>query len=355
MDSDVRLKARIRDDLPPEAFARDRRRLWLLGTLPLCIVALSGVIVAAPLPLAVVFLASCAVGVLYASLFFLGHDLAHGALIGSRRVQTALMSVTFFICCISPHFFRFWHNAAHHGHTNIAYRDPDMFGTLEQFRRQPLSAVIARFAPGSGHWLSAVYLFTFFTVHAQGVLWFNSRTPAFERMNRRRAQLETVALAAVWVTVGVVGGLWATCFLIAIPMLTANFILMSYIVTNHMLRPLTPGAGHTLATTMSVTTWPFLDRIFFNFSHHVEHHLFPAMSSRFYPAVRRSLRRHAGESYLAPPHLAALRTVFATPRLYERADTLTDPSGRRRTSLTEIAASLRSASARPTGVVSHSP
>src|SRR4051812_8014953 len=100
MDSDVRLKARIRNDLPPEAFARDRRRLWLVGALPVCIVALSGVIVMAPLPVAVAFLASCAVGVLYASLFFLGHDLAHGAIIGSRRVQTGLMYVTFLICCI---------------------------------------------------------------------------------------------------------------------------------------------------------------------------------------------------------------------------------------------------------------
>jgi fatty acid desaturase len=341
MDAESRLKAQIRGDLPSAAFARDPRRLWLLGALVASIAALSTSVATLPVPWPVALVASAAIGALYASLFFLGHDIAHGAVIASRRAQTCLMYVTFLICCTSPHFFRYWHNHAHHHHTNIASYDPDMFGTLEQFERKRLSQFVARFAPGSGHWLSLVYLFTFFTAHAQGVLWCNSKTPPFDGMSRLRAKGETLAMAACWVAIGVVGGLWATCFVVVIPMLVANFILMSFIVTNHMLRPLTADRRRTLETTMSVTTWRLVDRIFLNFSHHVEHHLFPGVSSRFYPAIRRSLQRHASDSYLAPPHLTALRAVFSTPRLYADRETLIDPSSRARTSLRDIETSLR--------------
>lgn len=342
MRDEAQLKAQIRADLPAAAFRSDPSRLWLLAPLLTLIVAGSSVILWVPLPLPVVLATSCAIGVVYASLFFFGHEIAHGAVIRSRRIQTGLMYVTFLICCTSPHFFRFWHNHAHHRHTNVAGWDPDMFGTLEQFEHHRLSRVIDRFAPGSGHWLSIVYLFTFFTVQSQGVLWLNSQTPVFDRMNRRRAKAETLAMASGWIGVCVTGGPWATVFLVLIPMLMANFILMSYIVTNHMVRPLVAvTTGRTVHTTMSVTTWRMLDLIFFKFSHHVEHHLFPAMSSRYFPAVRRSLLRHAKESYLAPPHLTALRAVFQTPRIYEDPETLIDPQRHRRVSVLQIEAWLR--------------
>jgi hypothetical protein len=45
----------------------------------------------------------------------------------------------------------------------------------------------------------------------------------------------------------------------------------------------------SLSTTMSVSTFRVVDWLLFNFSHHVEHHLFPSMSPRYYPLVRQSL------------------------------------------------------------------
>jgi fatty acid desaturase len=334
------LKSRIRAELPPEALTNHPWRI-LLGV-PLVTLVTGGTlaVILLPLPWYAALAVSVAVGVLYASLFFFGHELAHGAMVRSHRLQDPFLYLTCLIYCLSPHLFRVWHVRAHHGHTNRPGHDPDTFGTLERFRGDRLSRFLARFVPGSGHWLSLLYLFTFFTVHSQGVLWLFSGGPAFRRLNRRRARLESVAMAAFWALLGVWAGPRGALFAILIPMLTVNFVMMSYIVTNHMLRPLAGGPAQ-LGTTMSVTTSRALDLLFFNFSHHVEHHLFPWMSTRYYPLVRRALLRHAGDRYLAPPHWKALLMLFRTPRLYDDPHTLVDPGGGRRVPLAAVESALR--------------
>src|SRR5262249_12079172 len=184
---------------------------------------------------------SVGLGSLYVSLFFFGHEVAHGAVCRSRRVQGAVLYVTGLIYCISPHLWMIWHNHAHHAHTNMPDHDPDTFGTVSQFRQRRFSQFFGRCAPGSGHWLSVLYLPTFFTLHSQGVLWVNSFQASFRRLNRRRAILDSVGMAAVWLALGVSVGLRGTLFVIVIPMLTTNAIMMSYVVTNHMLRRLAAG------------------------------------------------------------------------------------------------------------------
>jgi hypothetical protein len=77
---------------------------------------------------------------------------------------------------------------------------------------------------------------------------------------------------------------------------------------------------------MSVRTLAMLDMLHFHFSHHVEHHLFPAMCGKHYPLVRLSLHKHVGASYVAPTHWHALRVLYRTPRLYATLDSLISPS-----------------------------
>lgn len=334
------LRRRILADLPAAALAMHPWRL-LLGIPLLALIAGGTVaVVRLPLPWYAALAISVSLGVLYASLFFFGHEVGHGAIIRSRRGQTAVLYVTCLIYCLSPHLWKIWHNQAHHGRTNEPGRDPDSFGTLEHFQRNPVSRALACFAPGSGHWLSALYLLMFFTAQSHYVLWLNSFTDEFRRFNRRRAKLESAAMAAFWVIVGVWAGPGGALLAVVIPMLTVNYVMMSYVVTNHMLRPLVTRPD-ALDTTMSVSTSRLFDLIFFNFSHHVEHHLFPSMSPRYYPLVRESLRRHAGDRYLAPSHWRALRLVFLTPRLYVDSHTLVDPRGGSRVTIATVEAALR--------------
>jgi fatty acid desaturase len=157
---------------------------------------------------------------------------------------------------------------------------------------------------------------------------------------------ESALMAAGWAGLGWMLGGTAALLVIVIPMLVANGIIMSYIVTNHLLRPLDDHAD-PLASSMSVSTHVWLDRIHFNFSHHVEHHLFPSMSSRFTPLVRGKLRRYASGRFLAPVHWKALLLIFRTPRIHDGRDTLLDPPSGRRVSFAEIGRALEVVSSPP--------
>ncbi len=346
MDRDRVLRDRIRTDLPAAAFDLHPRRLVLGIPLVAVIAAGSVAVVGAPLPWYAALPISMALGVLYASLFFFGHEVGHGAVIRSRRGRSAVLYVTCLIYMLSPHLWLIWHNHAHHGHTNMADHDPDTFGTLEQWSRNPDSQLLARFAPGSGHWLSILYLPLFFTLQSHGVLWLFGTGPAFRRLDRRRAIRDSALMALFWIVMAVWAGPRGALFAIVIPMLTVNVVMMSYVVTNHMLRPLADGPD-SLTTTMSVSTFKLIDWLLFNFSHHVEHHLFPSMSPRYYPRVRRSLRRHAADRYLAPAHWRAVLLVFRTPRLYVDARTLVRPATGQRISLGAVEDAVRARRLRP--------
>jgi fatty acid desaturase len=344
MEPEASLKARVQADLPPQAFSR--KPLWSLLVVPLVglIVAASVVLATLPLPWYAAVPASILLGLLYASLTFLGHEIAHGVSIGPGPLRTAITYLSFAIYCISPHLWLVWHHQAHHAHTNVAGRDPDNFGTLEEFRRDALwCRLMVKYLPGfsHGHSLSVIYLGLFFTLQGQGMLWSKSRRlPDFRALRRRRAILDTVLLAAFWVGVGVLAGPTGALLIVVIPMFVANIVVSSYILTTHMLCPMTTRPD-TLATTMSVRTYRIIDILQFHFSHHIEHHLFPAMCSRYYPLVRQSLRRHLGDRYLAPPHWRALLSIVRTPRVYDGFQALIDPFTDRRIQVEDVLAALR--------------
>jgi fatty acid desaturase len=342
MDTERALKSRIRVDLPEKIF--ERKPLWALLAIPIVglIIAGSLAIVLIPMPWYLALLCSLAIGHLYGSLTFLGHDVSHGAAVRPGFWHELIVYLSFGIYCVSPHLWREWHHKAHHGQTNVEGRDPDNFGTLQSFDSNvALNRLLIKFAPGSGHWLSLSYLFLFFTLQGQGVLWVFSRTmPDFSRLRRRRAVLDTLMWACFWVSVCVLTGWRGTLFVVVIPMMVSNFIVMSYIVTTHMLCPMVQSRD-TLRTSMSVTTNKVFDLLHFHFSHHLEHHLFPAMCSLYYPRVRQSLRRHFADQYMAPPHWRAILALFRTPRLYEGESTLADPFSNRRVHLPGVQAALR--------------
>jgi len=341
-ESENALREKIRAQLPPELFAP--QPMWCLLVIPVvALIAAASVMLArfSP-PWHLGIPCSILIGFMYGSLTFLGHDIAHGASVRPGRLRNLVTYVCFAIYCVSPHLWQFWHNRAHHGQSNVEGRDPDNFGTLQEFKRDGWwSRLMVRFAPGSGYCASALYLCLFFTIQGQSVLLSKSkRLPDFSSMRRRRAIIDTLALAGFWVGVGVLAGPRGAVLVVVLPMLVSNFVVMSYIVTNHMLCPMAPSRD-TLNTTLSVTTHKILDIAHFHFSHHLEHHLFPAMCSRYYPLVRRRLRDNLGERYLAPSHWRALLDVARTPRVYDRLQVLVDPFSGRRVETATVLAKLR--------------
>jgi len=99
---------------------------------------------------------------------------------------------------------------------------------------------------------------------------------------------------------------------------------------------------------MSVTTYRWLDRLHFNFSHHVEHHLLPSMNTSYAPLAREVLQRLAGARYLAPRHWQTLILLFRTPRVQDGQRALVDPRRHLQVMFDDIEAALRRGDTRVT-------
>ena len=335
------IRRRIRSELPSDIFRPyPARALTALGIASAIAIA-STIIVLVPVSGPGSLLLSCLCGCLYASLFFLGHEAGHGSILRSKAGQYLIMAIAFTPFLLSPTFWRVWHNKVHHAHTNCEPNDPDNFGTVSSFVRLRSVRVISDLTPGGRNLRGVFYLPIWFIAHAQIVLWIQSyRCIGFKSLDRRRAVARSVCMALLWIWLGLQLGPYLSLLIIGLPIMIANTIIMSYISTNHLLRPLVD-TPDTLESSMSVTTHRWLDLIHFNFSHHVEHHLFPSMSSRYAPRVREKLRQYANGRYLAPPHWTAFRMVFLTPRIHDMDDALIDPRTNLRVPFDDINKALR--------------
>ena len=154
-----------------------------------------------------------------------------------------------------------------------------------------------------------------FVAHKRGFL---------SKRDHRLAIAETGVGIAVWATVAALVGFVPFLFVFVLPLVIANICVMAFILTNHGLSPLI-AVNDPLVSGLSVTTSPWIDWLTLRFGFHVEHHLFPAMSSRHAPAVRALVLDHWPERYQSLPLLEAIRLLHRTARVYKDATTLVDP------------------------------
>jgi hypothetical protein len=101
-------------------------------------------------------------------------------------------------------------------------------------------------------------------------------------------------------------------------------VVMAFILTNHALSPATD-TNDPLLGALSVTTPRWVEWLTLGFGYHVEHHLFPAASTRHARAIRAALVEAWPERYQSMPLGAALAHLFRTGRVYQDATTLVDP------------------------------
>jgi len=318
----------VRPHLSPAVFQPARSRLlWL----PVHLAVIGGlaafIILGTPAwPLAL----ACAVvaGHSWGCLGFLAHEAMHHALTKNRVVEKLVGYAGFGIYCLSPTLWVAWHNQAHHGNTGKPVADPDGFGRIGFWEKNALVRVLEKFTPGSRYKRSGAFLFFWFSLHSFLVLVFHSqRNGYYARASKRVVYAESAAMLAFWLAVLALVGPWSFLFVYVVPVLVANGIVMSYIATNHFLNPLTE-VNDPFANSLSVTSPRWLEVLHLHFGYHVEHHLFPTMSSRHAPAVRDVLQRLYGQRYLTLPHARALRLLYTRPKLHREHDTLVDPRTR---------------------------
>jgi len=268
---------------------------------------------------------SLAIGHSFAGCAFVGHETMHGAVVRGRRLRYAVGWICFLPFALSPRLWVAWHNKVHHGHTMADGIDPDSYPTMADYQRSRLKRIADYFSVGYGRWAGFVTLAIGFTGQSTQMLWRWARTSGeLTRGEQKLAVLEWLLAVTVWTALAIAIGPLHFLFAFAIPLIVGNFVVMAYILTNHSLSPLTD-VNDPLINSLTVTTPRAIARVHLNFGLHVEHHLFPSMSSAHAPLVRAELIKRWPERYQSMPLIVALGRLFVTPRVYVAPTRLKDP------------------------------
>lgn len=323
----------IRPHLPPGVFAPARSRLLWLPVHLSVIVGLTWLLTQRAVPWYAAPSLSLLIGGSFAGITFLGHETLHGAVVRQPQLRRLVGWLGFLPFVISPRLWVAWHNHVHHGNTNHDTRDPDAYPTLALYRRSLAVRVATSLAPGLSRVQGLFTPFVGFSIQSLHMLFAARHRSYLSPKQHWLALLETGAGIAVWATLGWLIGPVPFLFAFGLPLLVANAIVMGFILTNHSLSPLTD-TNDPLANSLTVTTPRLFTWLTLGFGFHVEHHLFPAMSSRHAPKVQAVLREQWPADYQAMPLLDATIALHTTPRVYKDANTLIDPkSGREQPAL----------------------
>lgn len=314
----------LKPSLPASAFEPAHSRLFWLPV-HVAVIALSIFSLAAGwVPWLYASGISLLIGASFAGLTFLGHETLHGSTVRGLRARRLVGALCFAPFAISPRLWVAWHNRVHHGHTNHAGKDPDAYPTLAQYRAQPgVAFVTDHLGPGGSRINGLLSLLVGFSVQSGHMLCSARALGLLCVRQYRLALLESGAVAASWLVLGAVIGWPAWLFGCFLPLLVANIIVMGFILTNHSLSPLTE-VNDPLFNSLSVTLPRALEWLTLRFGFHVEHHLFPWMSSRHAPLVRNLVRARWPERYQSMPIGRALLALHRSGRVYMSDTTLAD-------------------------------
>jgi fatty acid desaturase len=314
--------ARISPNLPKKAFKPVPTRL--LGGLAYLLLTVSGILAIGlfDLPVWLKLIISVILGGSFAALGFLGHEILHGTVVRKKWLREILGAIAFFPLSTGPKLWRKWHNLTHHVHTQDEEKDPDAWISMEQLKKQPVLRWIYRIPLKIRAAFSFCSLTFTFSLHSLRM--FMQNIKEFKRTQRIVVWIQFLLPWVTWIGLLFWLGPVKWFFAFLLPLLIANFIVMAYISTNHRLNPLVP-VNDPLANSLTVTVPKWVDFLHFNFSYHTEHHLFPGMSSKYYPLVKKHIKDMWPTSYHEMPMGQALKALFKTPRIYYKDKELIDP------------------------------
>jgi fatty acid desaturase len=315
----------VRPRLPIDAFEPARSRLLFLPAYLAVIVVASLAIARGWVPWPAVPLLSLAIGACFAGMTFVAHETLHGGIVRGKHLQYAIGFVGFLPFLVSPRMWIGWHNRTHHANTNMP-DDPDGYATLERYEaRRSTKFSVDAFALGERRWRGGLSLVLGFTVQSADQL-FSARSRGFlDRRESRLAFAESIAALVLWGVVAALVGFLPFLFVFVLPLLVGNACVMAFIITNHSLSPKVT-IDDPLLSGLSVTSSRLVEWLTLGFGFHVEHHLFPAMSTRHAPAVRDVLLERWPERYQTMSLGTALHRLHHTARVYKDATTLYHPA-----------------------------
>lgn len=328
--------AELRKYLHEECFKLDKRQLlhYFLCIL-LYIIGIWSVLNLHFFPIKL--LLSILLGVILSSLTFLLHDLFHGSIVKSKPICHLIgLSIGIFNLFV-PFFWQRLHSF-HHATTG-SVEDPDRSYILKELPKN----VLEKFAYKTRISNEAFHPLLSLIVMSTGFFWYFLNTMFYGLIANKVAirtenkyekiqelfkkksdklvvflQLSFIFCFQLFLFFIVSNSNLLTYVLISIiPILISHFVAMSYIHTNHFLSPLTGEIDDPLINSLSLKNSKLVDWLFSNFSHHVEHHLFPSVSSLHYPKVRKLLLKLYPERFQLLPMIDVIKLLFKTPRIYD--------------------------------------
>jgi len=187
-----------------------------------------------------------------------------------------------------------------------------MYPTLEEYRASGrIRFFVDAFSLGGRRWRGGLSLVLGFTVQSAHQLFVAGKRGFLKPRAFRLAIAESLAGIAIWAVVAALVGLLPFFFVYVLPLVIANIIVMSFILTNHALSPRCE-INDPLISGLSVTAPRWVELVTLSFGYHVEHHLFPAMSSRHARTLRDLIRKKWPGRYQSMPF--AGRSVSCTAR-----------------------------------------
>lgn len=310
------IKSRVRKRLPKSTFQTNPLRLlwvpfWFL-------VALAGyyVILMTPAHWSLNLLMALMIGHCWSVLNMIGHEILHGGMGGSKNVQRWLASLCGTPVLVPAYVWELGHMYRHHAATNHPFRDSDAIGLMSRFvGRTNAQKLIDQF-PGSHRWSSLLF-YTYALTYQQA-----DRGLRMKGHKGRVVKIEFTLMILFWAAVSIASG-WNVIYTVIIPFMVGNAISLSYITTQHWLRPLSK-ENNAVATTLGLSQPKWLASLHLNNAYHLEHHLFPSIPFNKLPVVRKVLMEEFPDKMLIMPHWQALKWTFQTPRVYADENHLVD-------------------------------
>lgn len=272
---------------------------------------------------------SLALGFSMGMLGFIGHEVMHGSVFRQPFLQSVVAHLCLAPYMASPTFWKFWHNKLHHSNTQSLILDPDAFPTTRIYKHSKFMQFMYPFTPGSGTFLSYGYFFFWFSFNifvAQMYLRF--RNSIYAELDHKKVSIEFAAHILAYIAVlgvaVVYGGPSTLIWVWLIPFLIQNYSVMSYISTNHNLSPLT-NVNDPLVNSVTVTNFRIFEFLSLNFGYHVEHHIFPTVSSRHARTLHKAIKEEWPDKFQVTSKWRALVDLYKTPRIYKNSTTLINP------------------------------
>ena len=312
-------------ELPKEVFKPYSLRMVTIVCHLIVWLAAFVAVVKIPMAWPMKLLLSVVIGHCWATGGLLAHELLHGSIVRSKKWQHVFGFFTLFTFLISPTFWRFWHNNLHHSHTQRVIQDPDAYPSYRIFKHSRFSQWMFPVTPGSGTWRSYFYFFYWFSVNTfLAQFYFRFRNRIFEKIDHKKVNIELALIYGTFISMMAWAGPSQWLWVLVIPWVMQNYVVFSYISTNHNLSPLTK-TNDPLENSLTVTNHPILEWLHLNFGYHVEHHLFPTMNPKRIKAIHHLLREKYPDRYKYMPKWEAIKALYSTSRIYKSNTVLMNP------------------------------